>query len=495
MYYILLMFFQFLTRLNGMLLSILSVLYLICALLLALYASGSILLLLIYWWHRHDVTPIPHVDTWPTVAVQLPIYNERYVIERLLDSVARLDYPHDKLLIQVLDDSTDDTSDVVAEHIAMLQKDGLNVQHVRRTNREGFKAGALAWGLSLIESEFVVVLDADFTPAPDFLRRTIPYLVADERLGMVQTRWGHLNAYDNLLTLGQTLALDGHFVVEQTARNRAGWLINFNGSGGVWRADCIRNVGGWRDTTLTEDLDLSYRAQLAGWHFLYLPDVVVPAELPPQIAAYKQQQARWAKGSTQTLVQIIGPVWRADLTFGQRIMATMHLCQYIPHPLMIMLLFLTPPLMIARGLQGMPLGPLGLVGLGPPLIYLISQRALYADWRQRILAFPVLLVLGTGIAWNNTIAVVEGLVSKRHNEFQRTPKYGKNSQVNRYSLPFDPAMWIELLLAIYALWGALMAMEFNPAYVPYMTLYSFAFGVIAVWSLRDRWLINRSRQK
>ncbi len=478
-----------------MLLSLLSSVYLICALLLALYASGSILLLLIYWWHRHDVHPIPHVDSWPTVAVQLPIYNERYVIERLLDSVGRLDYPRDKLLIQVLDDSTDDTSDVVAKHIALLQKEGLNVQHVRRANREGYKAGALAWGLSQIESKFIVVLDADFMPAPDFLRRTIPHLVADEELGMVQTRWGHLNSYDNLLTLGQTLALDGHFVVEQTARNRAGWLINFNGSGGVWRAACIRQVGGWRDTTLTEDLDLSYRAQLAGWHFLYLPDVVVPAELPPQISAYKQQQARWAKGSTQTLVQIIGPVWRANLTLGQRIMATMHLCQYIPHPLMIMLLFLTPPLMVARGLQGMPLGPLGLIGLGPPLIYIISQRALYADWRQRILAFPVLLVLGTGIAWNNTVAVVEGLISNQHSEFQRTPKFGKNSQRSGYALRFDPTTWVELLLSIYALGGALMAMEFNPAYVAYMALYSYAFGVIAVWSLRDRWLMRHSGQK
>jgi cellulose synthase/poly-beta-1,6-N-acetylglucosamine synthase-like glycosyltransferase len=495
MYYILLMFFQFLFRLYGMLLSILSFTYLICALLLALYATSSIFLLLIYWRHRHDVNPIPHIDTWPTVAVQLPIYNERYVIERLLDSVARLDYPRDKLLIQVLDDSTDDTSDVVAAHIATLRENGLNIEHIQRANREGYKAGALAWGLSLIESEFVVVLDADFMPDPDFLRCTIPYLVADGKLGMVQTRWGHLNAYDNVLTLGQTLALDGHFVVEQTARNRAGWLINFNGSGGVWRAACIRQVGGWRDITLTEDLDLSYRAQLAGWHFLYLPDVVVPAELPPQIAAYKQQQARWAKGSTQTLVQIIGSVWQGRLTLGQRIMATLHLCQYIPHPLMIALLFLTPPLMIARGLQGMPLGPLGLAGLGPPLVYLISQRALYADWRQRILAFPVLLVLGTGIAWNNTVAVVEGFLPHRHNEFQRTPKFGKNGQANHYALSFDSAMWIELMLAIYALWGALMALEFNAAYVPYMALYSFAFGVIAVWSLRDRWRLKRSVRK
>jgi hypothetical protein len=210
------------------------------------------------------------------------------------------------------------------------------------------------------------------------------------------------------------------------------------------------------------------------------------------IAAYKQQQARWAKGSTQTLVQIIGAVWHAKLTISQRIMATMHLCQYIPHPLMIVLLFLTPLLMVGRGLQGMPLGPLGLIGLGPPLIYLISQRALYADWRQRLLAFPVLLVLGTGIAWNNTVAVVEAFVPRQRSEFQRTPKFGKNGQGIRYALRVDSAMWTEFMLAAYALWGALMAMEFNPAYTVYMAIYSFGFGVIAFWSLRDRWVINHN---
>lgn len=465
----------------------LELIYVICALLLLIYAAASLLLLIIFWRHRHQQLHPPAIDQWPTVVIQLPIYNERYVVERLLCAVALLDYPRGLLTVQVLDDSTDDTPGVVAALVEHLRADGLNIVHVRREKRTGYKAGALAYGLSLVDSELVMVLDADFVPAPDFLRRTVPYLVANPNVGMVQTRWGHLNAYDNALTLGQTLALDGHFVVEQTARNRAGWLINFNGSGGVWRADCIREAGGWSDDTLTEDLELSYRAQLNGWRFLYLPDVVVPAELPQQMAAYKQQQARWAKGSTQTLLRTLIPVWRGRLTLGQRIMATMHLCQYMPHPLMLTLLLLTPPLMIGRELQDLPFQPLGMVGLGPPLIYVISQYMLYPDWWRRLLAFPVLLALGTGIAWNNTVAVIGGLLpGRKGEEFRRTPKFGAVGMGSPYALRIDRSMLVELGLALYATWGIWLAMRFNRALVPLLAVYSFAFGMVALWSLWDR---------
>ncbi len=475
-----------------MLLSILSSIYLVSALLLAFYALGDLILAMIYWRYRHNHHQTPAITTWPTVVVQLPIYNERFVVERLIEAVAALDYPRKSLTIQVLDDSTDDTSEVIAARVTILRECGLDINHVRRGSREGYKAGALAYGLSLVDSEFVMVLDADFIPAPDFLRCTVPHLVANPNLGMVQTRWGHLNPYDNPLTLGQTLALDGHFVVEQTARNRAGWLINFNGSGGVWRIDCIRAAGGWRDTTLTEDLDLSYRAQLAGWQFLYLPDVVVPAELPPQMNAYKQQQARWAQGSTQTLVQTIGPLWRAPLTLMQRIMATMHLCQYMPHPLMIILLILTPPLMLAHELQDLPLSSFGLAGLGPPLVYIISQRTLYTDWRRRLLAFPVLLALGTGIAWNNTRAVIKGLIpGKKRTEFLRTPKFAHGWVDSRYALRFDKAIWVEGLLALYAFAGMIIALKINPSLAPYLGLYGFAFSSVAAWSAHDSWVLRK----
>lgn len=464
----------------------LTTLYVICALLLAIYAGSEMILLLTYWRYRHTLTPIPQVKEWPSVVVQLPIYNERHVVERLLDAVAALDYPRDRLLVQLLDDSDDETVEIAAVRIALLAKAGLNIQHVRRENRVGYKAGALAYGLTLTDSELVVVLDADFVPAPDFLRRTVPYLAVDPGLGMIQTRWGHLNPFSNLLTLGQTLALDGHFVVEQTARSRAGWLMSFNGSGGIWRAQCIRDAGGWRDLTLTEDLDLSYRAQLAGWRFLYLPDVVVPGELPPQIAAYKQQQARWAKGSTQTLGYILGPLWHSHFSLPQRLMATLHLCQYLPHPMMVLMLLITPPLLISRSLQHLPLGLLGFVALGPPLVYVISQRSLYPDWKRRMLAFPVLLALGTGIAWSNSQAVIGGLLGNK-GEFLRTPKFARAWQGSGYALRFDPNVWVELFLSGYAIWGVILALRTSPALAPYLAVYSFAFGLVALWGLHDHW--------
>ncbi len=469
-------------------------LYLLTALLLAVYASGALLLLLNYWRHRHEHPEPPPVRDWPAVVVQLPIYNERYVVTRLLDAAARLDYPPDRLYIQLLDDSTDDTSAIAAAHIAALrQAAGPRIDHIRRPHRTGYKAGALAHGLALTTCELAAVFDADFIPPPDFLRRTVPYFSDNPRLGMVQTRWGHLNPGDNALTRGQALALDGHFVVEQTARSRAGWLINFNGSAGIWRTDCIRDAGGWRDTTLTEDLDLSYRAQLKGWRFLYLPDIVVPAELPPQMMAYKQQQARWARGSTSALLLMVGPLWRAPLSAGQRIMATLHLCQYLPHPLMLIMLLLTPALIALQGLHGIPLGPLGVLGLAPPLIYAASQHALYPDWRRRMLAFPLLLVLGTGIAWNNTCAVAGALLPHaRPAEFRRTPKFAARWTSSAYALRPDVSTIIEALLALYALLGALLALQRQPPLAPWLALYAYAFGMIVALSLRDQWLIYRS---
>jgi hypothetical protein len=476
-----------------MLLDALTWLYVVCALLLTSYAVSEFILLLTWIRYRKQAPATPTLTDWPSVVVQLPIYNEQHVVIRLLESVAALDYPRDRLHIQLLDDSTDETVGIAAAHIARLRESGVLVEHVRRADRSGFKAGALAHGLNLTQAEYVLVLDADFVPPRDFLRRTIPHLVANPHLGMVQTRWGHLNPFTNLLTLGQTLALDGHFVVEQTARSRAGWLLNFNGSGGVWRAACIRDAGGWRDLTLTEDLDLSYRAQLKGWRFLYLPDVVVPGELPPQMAAYKQQQARWAKGSTQCIGVVLPPLWTSRFSLFQRVMATLHLCQYLPHPLMIALLLLTPLLLMSGDLQRLHLSWLGLAGLGPPLVYILSQRALYPDWGKRLLAFPVLIALGTGIAWTNTRAVISGFFDRR-GEFRRTPKFNQGWRGSGYALRADPNVWVELLLAAYAFWGLTLALRLNPALVPYLGLYSFSFGLVALWSLADRVALWRAAQ-
>jgi cellulose synthase/poly-beta-1,6-N-acetylglucosamine synthase-like glycosyltransferase len=464
--------------------TILTTLYVICAVLLTIYAISQTLLLFVYWKHRRDSLPTPKVSEFPTVTVQLPLYNERHVVERLLDACAKLDYPRDRLTIQVLDDSTDETVAIVADLCAKWQKAGVNMQHVRRSNRQGYKAGALAYGMTISDSELFAVFDADFVPIPDFLRLTVPHFQSNPRLGLVQTRWGHLNPFDNPLTLGQTLSVDAHFVVEQTARNRSGMLINFNGSGGIWRASCIREAGGWDDITMSEDLDLSYRAQLLGWRFLYLPDVVIPAELPLQMTAYKMQQARWAKGNTQCLTRLFSKVWHGRLSLPQRLAATVHLAQQLPHPLMVLLLLLTPPLILMGAFKTLPLGPLGFAGLGPVLIYVVSQQSLYPDWRRRLLVFPLLLTIGIGIAWNNTSGVLGGLAGKR-GKWIPTPKGGQAKQAAEFHLQPDYIAWTELALAVYALWGVWVAWKHYPPLVPYLALHSFAIASVAIWSVGD----------
>ncbi len=479
-------------RYNALMISpLLTYVYVFCALLLALYTGGQALLLLSYWRSRRQTRPTPAVDEWPTVAVQLPIYNERYVVHRLLKAVAQLDYPGERLIIQLLDDSTDSTSTIAAHLIAELQATGLRIQHVRRADRSGYKAGALAYALGQTDAEFTAIFDADFLPAPDFLRQTVPHLVHDPGLGVVQTRWGHLNADDNWLTQAQALSVDAHFVVEQQARSHAGWMLPFNGTGGVWRSACIADAGGWSADTLTEDLDLSYRAQLRGWRSLFLSDVMVPGELPPQMAAYKRQQGRWATGSTQGLLRFIGRVWQQPTSLVHHLMATHHLAQYIPHPLMLALVLLTPPLLALDSLEKLSLAPLGLVGLAPPLMIVMGQVALYRDWRRRLLAFPVLLLIGTGMTGSNTLAVMRGF-SRRQHIFQRTPKFGQRWNQSGYALGIDPSTLIELMLALYALGGAWLALQTQPAVTPYLLVYALSYATVAGWELRDRWQIMRA---
>lgn len=464
--------------------------YVSAALLLALYTLGQLVLLIQYLRHRTDVPALPRLTHQPGVTIQLPIYNEQHVVSRLLNAVAKLDYPRDRLHIQVLDDSTDATHPLLTNSIARLQRAGFAISHVRRPERTGYKAGALAYGLALTGDDFVLILDADFVPPRDFLRRTLPHLLAEARIGVVQTRWSHLNPDENWLTQAQRLAIDSHFVIEQTARSRSGWLIPFNGTGGIWRRACIEDAGGWQSDTLTEDLDLSYRAQLKGWRSLYLPEVAVPGELPPQLAAYRQQQARWAVGSIQCLLRLGRAVFTAHLPFMKRLMALHHLCQYLPHPLMILLLLLTPPLLLANQVQHLPLAPLGLIGLVPPFMYAISQRVLYPDWRRHLLAFPVLALLATGLAWSNTRAVV-GAFLRLNIPFERTPKFVNGWQGSGYALRRTFFLPVESVLALYALWGMSLAAQSAPTLIPYLLVYLLAFGMMTVWTLRDAWLIRR----
>ncbi len=469
---------------------ILTWVYIVCTVLLAIYTLGQLLLLFQYLRLHGNRPSLPRVnsDQLPPVTIQLPIYNERNVITRLLNAVVALDYPREKLFVQVLDDSTDNTVAFVAAQIENLQRQGWQIVHIQRDNREGYKAGALAYGLTMIQTDFVAIFDADFVPPRHFLRETMPFLVTNEQLGVVQTAWGHLNADTNWLTKAQRLSTDAHFVIEQTARNRSGWIVPFNGTGGVWRVKAIDAAGGWSSDTLTEDCDLSYRAQLIGWQALYLEHVIVPGELPPQIAAYRQQQARWAQGNTQCLKKTIVPVLRAEMPFSRRIMAIHHLFQYIPQVLMLTSLILLPILMLAR--VRIVFAPLGLIGIIPPLLYIVSQRAIYPSWKAHLLAFPMLALLATGLIARNSLAVLKGLVT-RGGTFQRTPKFVEDWQESSYALRNTTYAAIEIFFTLYAAWGATIAWRYQRAMLPYLLLYVLAFGCVALVQILEQRRLNQ----
>lgn len=460
---------------------------------LAVYGLNSFVLTFLYLRHRLVVVPTPPIDrsALPPVTVQVPLYNEFHVVERVIDAVAALDYPRDRLQIQILDDSTDETTRLARARMAFHRQRGVDIAVLRRPDRNGFKAGALAWGLShangeyAVKGEYVAIFDADFCPYPDFLLRTVPHFLARPRLGMVQTRWSYLNADYSSLTRAQVLALDGHFVVEQAGRHRSGLLMSFNGAGGVWRRRCIEEAGGWQADTLCEDLDLSYRAQLTGWECLYLSSVDVLTEATPQIAAFKRQQSRWAQGSVQTLRKLAGPILRSRrLGWGQKGMALVHLSSYLAHALMVLLLLVSLPLLLMPDSVQLSLNGLGLVCLGPPLLYAISQQQLYPDWGKRMRALPLLALIGIGIAWENTQAVWRGL-TRWGGTFARTPKFRLEGRTGRwtdsdYRLRADGSTVGEVVLALYALITAFVAyVTGDYGMIPFSLLYAVAFGTVA----------------
>lgn len=461
-------------------------LHTLCVLSLSIYGVQAILLTLLYLRHRGDVLVGCEPDEldWPLIAIQLPIYNELHVVERLIDAAAALDYPAGKLEVQVLDDSTDDTTQLAEARATYHRARGINVRVLRRPTREGFKAGALAWGLKRTAAEFLAVFDADFSPRPDFLRRTIPQLIARPQVGVVQTRWSHLNEVYSPLTRLQALALNGHFVVEQTGRSRSNLLINFNGSGGVWRRACIEAVGGWQWDTMTEDMDLSYRAQISGWRSLYLPDVDAPAELPPQMEAFKQQQARWAQGSTQCLRKLGPRILRSELTGRQKLMALVHISSYLTQPLMILLLLTTLPVLWFSQPASSVLGGLWVVSLGPPLLYLVAESSLHRDWGRRLLYFPVLAAVFAGISWSTSHGVWQGL-TRWGGTFRRTPKFRLEGRRGRwadstYRLLPDGMILGEVFLMLYALvtvWIAWARHQYSA--IPFLLLFVFGFGIVA----------------
>jgi cellulose synthase/poly-beta-1,6-N-acetylglucosamine synthase-like glycosyltransferase len=492
---------------------VLSIIYLVAALLVALYGANALLLAALHLRRRQEGTPEPPMpEDWPVVTVQLPIYNELYVVNRLIDTVAHLDYPRDRLQVQVLDDSTDETTRLACSRVAYHRSLGLDIELLHRQDRQGFKAGALAHGLERAKGAYVAIFDADFVPRPDFLRRTVPHLVADPGLGFVQTRWGYLNPEYSALTRAQTIALDGHFVVEHLGRNRNGLMMNFNGTAGVWRREAIDSAGGWQSDTLTEDVDLSFRAQLAGWQALYLPEVESPAELPPQIAAFKRQQERWATGAAQCLVKLAPslawgrayhrsiPRASSGLSWPARLEGLLHLSVWIAYPMSLVLLFLTLPMLLGQIPLTLNLTVFWLVALGPMFAYAVSQQYLYPDWKRRMLYMPVLALLGTGLALANTLAIGRGLLGRDRN-FRRTPKFhivGRADRWlgNRYALPFQWIIIAELALAGYALLTVAVALSVGHYFaVPFLLLYVAGYGYIGLRGLKDALAGRRKRPK
>ena len=462
----------------------------------------------LYYRHRNDL-PVPQEPTpgesLPRVTIQLPVFNERYVVRRLIDHVCRIRYPRELLEIQVLDDSTDDTVEIAREAVAEWQAAGIDIVHVHRTDRTGFKAGALQAGMQICKGDFIAVFDADFTPPADFLERTVPFF-RDAGIGMVQARWDHINRDYSLLTQCQSILLDGHFILEHTARNRSGRFFNFNGTAGIWRRTCIHEAGGWQHDTLTEDLDLSYRAQLCGWRFVFLSDLLSPAEVPVEMTAFKTQQHRWAKGSIQVAKKLLPRILKSDLPFKVKMEAFTHLTNNIAYVLMILLSLMLPFSMGVRVDKGwyqtllldLPFFMGATVSVCA--FYLLSQREAGGSWRQRITFLPFVLALGIGLAVNNAKATLEALFGQE-SPFVRTPKLaveGKGARLptsTSYRGGRNVLAYVEISLGLYytgtviysvmhGLWLAL----------PFMLLFQFGFLYTGLMS-RFQWSFVRRRSE
>jgi cellulose synthase/poly-beta-1,6-N-acetylglucosamine synthase-like glycosyltransferase len=459
----------------------------------------------IYGWHRYYLVylymknrdrvpgPPPDMDVWPVVTVQLPVYNEMYVVDRLIDAVCAIDYPRELLEIQILDDSTDETCEIVDLAVRRQAARGFDISCLRRTNRAGYKAGALAEGLKAARGEFIAIFDADFVPPVDFLRQSVPYFT-DPTVGVVQARWGHLNHAYSLLTRVQAVMLDGHFVLEHGGRNRSGCFFNFNGTAGLWRRRAIEDAGGWQHDTLTEDLDLSYRAQLRGWTFRFLPDLIAPAEVPVEMNAFKSQQHRWAKGSIQTCRKLLPYVLMANLPLKVKAEAFFHLTANFNYLLMIALSILMFPAMYVRyemGWTEMLLIDIPLFAAATLSVlnfYMISQREAHADWRTRVRYLPFVMAIGIGLAVNNAKAVLEALFGQP-GEFTRTPKYGieraqDDWQHKRYhqTMPIQPL--VEVALGLYFTATVVYALTYEIyGTLPFLMLFQFGFLYMGLMSI------------
>jgi cellulose synthase/poly-beta-1,6-N-acetylglucosamine synthase-like glycosyltransferase len=481
------------------------------AVLIGYFFSLSILFLfglhgfVMMYYHRKygHKNPEPDINfkEGAIVTIQLPLYNEMYVAERLIKSVCEIDYPKDKMEIQVLDDSTDETSSIVAKAVEEKKKEGFDISHIRRGTREGYKAGALKEGMKIAKGEYIAIFDADFIPQKEFLQKTLSYFT-DDKVGMVQSRWEHLNGDYSIITKAQALALDGHFVIEQTVRNRSGFFINFNGTGGVWRKKCIEEAGNWHADTLTEDLDLSYRAQLIGWRFVFLKDFTSPAELPSEINALKAQQFRWTKGAVETAKKILPLVWKSKVPLRVKLQSTFHLTNNLVFPFILLAAILNVPLIFIKnsGSHDVYFAIMSLFVLAfvsSFLFYMYSQKDIRADWRKKIVMFPLFMAGSMGLAVNNSRAVFEGLMNRK-SEFVRTPKFKQESEKdtfigNKYlNKKLGFSVIVEAILAVYCLVGVLSSIYFMElASIPFQVLFTLGFSFIAITSIRHTYATKK----
>ncbi|MCY4490121.1 MAG: glycosyltransferase family 2 protein [Thaumarchaeota archaeon] len=476
-------------------------LFLLSAILITLYTCNFYYLAFLSG-RRKDPLQTSTIGT-PSVTIQLPIYNEKYVAKRLVDAVCNLDYPKDKMRIMILDDSDDDTVKLLGDVVEKYQKQGFHIEHVRRGTRTGYKAGALKYAMETTDTEYVAIFDADFIPPEWFLKRAISHFTKSD-IGLIQCRWGHVNENYSAITQAQALSLDFHFLIEQKAKSNSHLFMNFNGTAGIWRSDCIKDAGGWHTATLVEDLDLSYRAQMKGWKCVFLPDVVVDAELPVQMNAAKRQQFRWAKGSIQCAVKLLSDiVVKRTVAFEAKVQAFVQLTRHIVYPLML-IQFLTLPILLAGNVNLYVVSFIpaltiaAYLAMGPGAYIMIIQSMYRQSWKSKVKILPSLLVYNAGMSVNNSVAVFDALFGKK-NEFLRTPKYGiitkhDDWRNKAYNLPFTQTTLLEIFFGVYGMVGIFVSIfSNNPVFAPIIGLQTVGFFYIAYMSLsHTRFKRNKS---
>ncbi len=453
---------------------------------------------------RKEVLTTAEMGT-PSVTIQLPLYNEKYVAKRLVDAVCELDYPKEKMKIMVLDDSDDDTVELLASVVKDYKNQGFQIEHIRRGTRKGYKAGALKYAMQITDTEYVAIFDADFIPPDWFLKRAIPHF-SKPNIGLVQCRWGHVNENYSAITKAQALSLDFHFLIEQKAKSNSHLFMNFNGTAGIWKRDCIDDAGGWHTATLVEDLDLSYRAQMKGWKCVFLPDIVVDAELPVQMNAAKRQQFRWAKGSIQCALKLLGGIAiKRKVAVEAKIQAFIQLTRHVVYPLML-IQFLCLPILLAGNINLYVVSFIPALtiatylAMGPGAYLMIIQKMYNKSWKSKAKILPSLLIYNAGLSVNNTVAVFDAVLGKK-NEFLRTPKYGiltkkDDWKDNAYNLPFTKVTLLELFFGVYGIMGILVSIfSNNPIFAPIIGIQTVGFFFIAYMSLsHSRFKRNKSIQ-